>query len=96
MFVKTWYVLWMFWEDTHPHPQLDESKPLLGKWLFNQTSIKNWLFRVPGRNAGTHSPFQKKSHASLGQHGTSVMQHQESVLLAIEHGSFAHLKQANG
>ena len=29
--------------------QLDDSKSLHGKWLFNQTSIKNWLFRVPGR-----------------------------------------------
>ena len=28
--------------------QLDDSKPLLGKWLFHQTSIKTWLFRVPG------------------------------------------------
>ena len=28
--------------------QLDDSKPLLGKWLFHQTSIKKWLFRVPG------------------------------------------------
>ena len=28
--------------------QLDDSKSLHGKWLFNQRSIKNWLFRVPG------------------------------------------------
>ena len=28
--------------------QLDDSKPLLEKWLFHQTSIKKWLFRVPG------------------------------------------------
>ena len=28
--------------------QLDDSKSLLGKWLFHQTSIKKWLFRVPG------------------------------------------------
>ena len=28
--------------------QLDDSKSLHGKLLFNQTSIKNWLFRVPG------------------------------------------------
>ena len=31
--------------------QLDDSKPLHGKqwkWLFNQTSILNWLFGVPG------------------------------------------------
>ena len=28
--------------------QLDDSKSLHGKGLFHQTSIKNWLFRVPG------------------------------------------------
>ena len=28
--------------------QLDDSKPLLGKWLLHQTSIRKWLFRVPG------------------------------------------------
>ena len=28
--------------------QLDDSKSLHAKWLFNQTSIKNWSFRVPG------------------------------------------------
>ena len=30
--------------------QLDDSKSLYRKWLFHQTSISNWLFRVPGRN----------------------------------------------
>ena len=34
--------LWLF--------QLDDSKPLLGKWSFHQTSIENWVFRVPGSN----------------------------------------------
>jgi len=29
--------------------QLDDSTSLLGKWLFHQTSIRNWLFRVPGK-----------------------------------------------
>ena len=29
---------------------MDDSKSLHGKWLFNQTSIKKWLFRVPGGN----------------------------------------------
>ena len=33
-------VLWLF--------QLDDSKSLHKKWLFHQTSIKKWLFRVPG------------------------------------------------
>ncbi len=33
-------LIWLF--------QLDDSKSLHGKWLFNQTSIKDWLFRVPG------------------------------------------------
>ena len=28
--------------------QFDDSKPLLGKLLFHQTSIKKLLFRVPG------------------------------------------------
>ena len=28
--------------------QLDESKFLHGKWLFQQTSTKNWLFGDPG------------------------------------------------
>ena len=28
--------------------QLDDSKSLHGKWLFNQTSIYKWLFGVPG------------------------------------------------
>ncbi len=28
--------------------QLDDSKSLHRKWLFHQTSIKNWLFGVPG------------------------------------------------
>ena len=28
--------------------QLDESKSLHNKWLFHQTSIKKWWFRVPG------------------------------------------------
>ena len=28
--------------------QLDDSKSVHRKWLFHQTSIKNWLFRVPG------------------------------------------------
>ena len=28
--------------------QLDDSKPLHEKWLFHQTSIKKWLFGVPG------------------------------------------------
>ena len=28
--------------------QLDDSKSLHMKWLFRQTSIKIWLFRVPG------------------------------------------------
>ena len=32
--------LWLF--------QLDDSKSLHGKWLFHQTSIYTWLFRVPG------------------------------------------------
>ena len=32
---KTSTLKWLF--------QLDESKPLLGKWLFHQTSIKKWL-----------------------------------------------------
>ena len=32
--------LWLF--------QLDDSKSLHKKWLFHQTSIKVWLFRVPG------------------------------------------------
>ena len=30
--------------------QLDDSKSLHKKGLFHQTSIKKWLFRVPGRN----------------------------------------------
>ena len=30
--------------------QLDDSQSLHKKWLFHQTSIKNWLFRVPGRS----------------------------------------------
>ena len=29
--------------------QLDDSKSLPKTWLFHQTSIKNWLLRVPGR-----------------------------------------------
>ena len=28
--------------------QLDDSKSLHEKWLFHQTSIKKWLFGVPG------------------------------------------------
>ena len=32
--------LWLF--------QLDDSKSLHKKWLFHQTSIKKWLFRVLG------------------------------------------------
>ncbi len=28
--------------------QLDDPKSLLKKWLFHQTSIEKWLFRVPG------------------------------------------------
>ena len=28
--------------------ELDDSKSIYGKWLFNQTSIKNCSFRVPG------------------------------------------------
>ena len=32
--------LWLF--------QLDDSKSLHGKWVFHQTSIYKWLFRVPG------------------------------------------------
>ena len=32
--------LWLF--------QLDDSKSLRKKWLFHQTSLKKWLFRVPG------------------------------------------------
>ena len=27
---------------------LDDSKSLLGKWLFHQTSMYKWLFVVPG------------------------------------------------
>ena len=38
--LQTTSSLWLF--------QLDDSKSLHGKWLLNQTSIKNWLFRVPG------------------------------------------------
>ena len=30
--------------------QLDDSKSLHRKWLFHQTSIKKWLFGVPGRS----------------------------------------------
>ena len=28
--------------------QMDDSKSLHGKWLFHKTSIKKWLFGVPG------------------------------------------------
>ena len=38
--LQTTSSLWLF--------QLDDSESLRGKWLFNQTAIKNWLFRVPG------------------------------------------------
>ena len=31
--------------------QLDDSKSLLGKWLFHQTSIIKWLFGVPGASS---------------------------------------------
>ena len=40
--VQTTSFLWLF--------QLDDSKSLHKKWLFHQTSIKKWLFRVPGRS----------------------------------------------
>jgi len=36
---ETSTVKWLF--------QLDESKSLQDKWVFHQTSISNWLFRVP-------------------------------------------------
>ena len=36
----SWNYKWLF--------QLDDSKSLHGKWLFHQTSIYKWLFRVPG------------------------------------------------
>ena len=48
--------------------QLDASKSLHGKWLFNQTSIKNWLFRVPGNCASCPSFFSHTSNA--GTHFT--------------------------
>ena len=38
--LQTTSFLWLF--------QLDDSKSLHKKWLFHQTSIKKWLFRVPG------------------------------------------------
>ena len=38
--LQTTSSLWLF--------QLDDSQSLHGKWLFHQTSITNWLFRVPG------------------------------------------------
>ncbi len=37
---ETFTLKWLF--------QLDDSKSLRMKWLFHQTAIKNWLFRVPG------------------------------------------------
>ena len=38
--LQTTSFLWLF--------QLDDSQSLHKKWLFHQTSIKRWLFRVPG------------------------------------------------
>jgi len=38
--LQTTSFLWLF--------QLDDSKSLHKKWLFHQTSVKIWLFRVPG------------------------------------------------
>ena len=38
--LQTTSFLWLF--------QLDDSKSLHKKWLYHQTSIKKWLFRVPG------------------------------------------------
>ena len=49
--------LWLF--------QLDDSKPLHGKWLFHQTSIKNWLFRVPGNHGEVENT--ENSHVFFDQ-----------------------------
>ena len=40
--VETTTLKWVF--------QLDDSKSLHEKWVFHQTSILNWLFRVPGED----------------------------------------------
>ena len=47
--------------------QLDDSKPLLGKWLFHQTSIKKWLFKVPGMH-GTFAYVHIHYIEHLGQY----------------------------
>ena len=52
-------VLWLF--------QLDDSKSLHKKWLFHQTSIKKWLFRLPGLT------FQVSLCAFIGFFRTSGM-----------------------
>ena len=45
---------------------MDDSKSLHRKWLFHQTSINKWLFRVPGRSLGTICGFVSE-HVFLGQ-----------------------------
>ena len=57
--LQTTSFLWLF--------QLDDSQSLHKKWLFHQTFIKRWLFRVPGSSMkhAQFAPSNIKARASL-------------------------------
>ena len=70
--------LWLF--------QVDDSKSLHKEWLFHQTSIKKWVFRVPG---STHQPprstgsFFRRSERNFGPWRLAATQRREPWLVIL-------------
>ena len=48
---------------------------LRGKWLFQQTSIKNWLFGVPGMNQRTKRRGENEGNGTSRRSFGAVFMH---------------------